>query len=195
MEILNKDSIIILKSRKGYLIHNIRDDLYAEVIYLGKNANLDDYEEVPDEKYLDKIYDELEHLFSCEESLMKIAKIIARQTTDDAQALDIQEFYDEWMYDIQYYKDQYVRYREVLYKILVDHVSQKTWKPDVTPSLYAKVLIDPTGETILDWVQPDSTNPYMVGDKVKFEDHIYESLIDNNVWSPAAYPAAWKLIE
>ena len=56
------------------------------------------------------------------------------------------------------------------------------------------MLTDPTGETILEWKQPSSTNPYMKGDKVIFEGKTYESLIDNNVWSPAAYPAGWKNI-
>jgi hypothetical protein len=35
----------------------------------------------------------------------------------------------------------------------------------------------------------------MMGDKVMFEGHIYESVINNNIWSPAAYPAGWSLIE
>ena len=50
-----------------------------------------------------------------------------------------------------------------------------------------------TGE-ILEWGQPDSTNAYSIGDKVLFEGATYESLIDNNVWSPADYPAGWNLI-
>lgn len=195
MEVINNGSLTILKSKKGYLIHNLRDDSYTEVIYLGKNTNLDDYEEVPDENYLDRIYNDLEHLLTYEESLIKIAKLVAKQVTDDTQALDIQEFYEEWVSETEYQKDQYIRYHEVLYKVLADHTSQKTWKPDITPSLYTKVLTDPTGETVLDWVQPDSTNAYMKGDRVKFEEHIYESLIDNNIWSPSAYPSGWQLIE
>ena len=55
--------------------------------------------------------------------------------------------------------------------------------------------MDPTGDTVLDWEQPDSTNGYMVGDKVKFEGHIYVSIIDNNIWSPTAYPEGWELVE
>jgi hypothetical protein len=34
----------------------------------------------------------------------------------------------------------------------------------------------------------------MIGDKVSFEGKNYESLINNNVWSPAVYPAGWKEI-
>ena len=52
-----------------------------------------------------------------------------------------------------------------------------------------------TDGSIPEWVQPDSTNAYMKGDKVKYNEHIYESLIDNNIWSPDGYPAGWQLIE
>ena len=60
--------------------------------------------------------------------------------------------------------------------------------------MWALILI-PDPEVIPDWVQPDSTNAYTKGDKVRFEGKVYESLIDNNVWSPAAYPAGWKEVE
>jgi hypothetical protein len=38
----------------------------------------------------------------------------------------------------------------------------------------------------------------MIGDKVHYptiEDSVYESTIDNNVWSPVSYPQGWKLVE
>jgi hypothetical protein len=54
----------------------------------------------------------------------------------------------------------------------------------------AKVLI-PDANVIPEWEQPDSTNPYMKGDRVMFNGEVYESAIDNNVWSPAAYPGGW----
>lgn len=74
-----------------------------------------------------------------------------------------------------------------------DHTSQEGWTPTSVPSLFAKVLTS-EGE-ILEWEQPSSTNPYMKGDKVKYNGKIYESVIDNNVWSPDGYPAGWKLVE
>ena len=80
----------------------------------------------------------------------------------------------------------------MLYKVLQAHTVQESWTPTDAHSLFAKVLTDPTGETILDWEQPDSTNPYMIGDKVMFEGKVYQSVIDNNVWSPASYPQGWK---
>lgn len=84
-----------------------------------------------------------------------------------------------------------IEHNESLYTVLQSHQSQEDWTPDVSPSLFAPLLTSPTGE-VLEWVQPDSTNPYMKGDRVLWTDgKTYESLIDNNVWSPEAYPAGW----
>jgi len=32
----------------------------------------------------------------------------------------------------------------------------------------------------------------MTGDKVMFDGKVYESVIDNNIWSPIAYPSGWR---
>ena len=125
--------------------------------------------------------------------LVKMAIKQARQITDDAEALEVQMLYKDWTKQIgkPLAVGEYINYEGVLYKVLQAHTVQESWTPTGAPSLFAKVLVDPTGETILDWEQPDSTNPYMKGDKVKFEGKIYQSLIDNNVWSPSAYPTGW----
>lgn len=130
-------------------------------------------------------------------AIMKLAVKQARQVQDDAEALSLQILYKQWNKQVgkELQVGEYVNHNNVLYKVLQQHTVQDNWAPDVSPSLFAKVLVDPTGDTVLDWEQPDSTNGYMVGDKVKFEGHIYESLIDNNVWSPIAYPAGWELVE
>lgn len=195
MDIINKQNVIIIKSKNGYILHNTVTDEYTDTVYLTSKSNINEYEEVPDPDYMNKIYDMLEILMKNEKLLNKIAKIVADEITDDKQAYDIQDIYDDWGIGIFYKKNQYVIYHTILYKVLSDHISQRDWKPDKTHSLYAKVLIDPTGETIPEWVQPDSTNAYMTGDKVNYEGYVYESTIDNNVWSPAEYPAGWKLVE
>lgn len=111
----------------------------------------------------------------------------------DEDALEVPMLFPRWKADVAYAAGDRVYYEGTLYKVLIAHTSQADWTPDVAPSLFAEVLI-PDPEVIPDWVQPDSTNPYMKGDKVRFKDDIYESLIDNNVWSPADYPAGWQLI-
>ncbi len=78
-----------------------------------------------------------------------------------------------------------VEHNEALYKVLQSHQSQEDWTPDVSPSLFAPLLTSPTGE-VLEWVQPDSTNPYMKGDKVTHNGKTWESMVDVNTWEPGA---------
>jgi len=119
----------------------------------------------------------------------------AALSLDDTDALEAKELFPVWSgASIEYKVNDRVRYDSILYKCLQQHTSQDGWTPVVAASLWAKVLI-PDPEVIPDWEQPSSTNPYMRGDKVRFDGHIYESAIDNNIWSPAAYPNGWQLIE
>ena len=111
----------------------------------------------------------------------------------DEDALEAVQLFPTWSSDQNYEKDMRVIYEGTLYKCLQTHTSQAAWTPTAAPSLWAKVLI-PDENVIPEWEQPDSTNPYMIGDKVIFEGKVYESLINNNVWSPATYPGGWKEI-
>ena len=114
---------------------------------------------------------------------------------DDSVAEKIPEVFPAWDGNGKAYKTgDRVQYNGVLYKVLQDHTSQSTWTPTDAPSLFAKVLTSTDG-TPSEWQQPDSTNPYMKGDKVLYNGKIYESIIDNNVWSPEAYPSGWQEIE
>lgn len=109
----------------------------------------------------------------------------------DEDALEAVDLFAKWdpahgVYNV----DDRVKYQGILYKCLQMHNAQAAWAPTDAPSLWAKVLI-PDENVIPEWEQPDSTNAYMRGDKVSFEGKVYESAIDNNIWSPAAYPAGW----
>lgn len=115
----------------------------------------------------------------------------ASVSLEDADALGAMELFPVWQTNIDYAAGDRVRYGGVLYRCLQGHEAQDTWTPADAPSLWARVLIPDPGE-IPEWEQPDSTNPYMKGDRVRFEGKIYESLLDNNVWSPADYPAGWQ---
>ena len=108
----------------------------------------------------------------------------------DEQALLVPNVFPLWQVDTQYLVDQRVVFNDILFKVLVQHKSQADWTPSAAPSLFAKVIVGTDGP--LPWQQPDSTNPYMIGDKVIFQDKIYVSKIDNNVWSPIDYPDGWE---
>lgn len=113
------------------------------------------------------------------------ASFVAESFTDE-QALQVPSLYQEWSGDgVTYKADMRVRYSDVLYKVLQEHTSQADWTPDAAPSLFARVLIEDPN-VIPEWIQPDSTNGYMTGDKVSHNGITYESLVDNNVWEPGA---------
>lgn len=60
--------------------------------------------------------------------------------------------------------------------------------------MYTAFGVDESGIPI--WKQPSGAHDaYNKGDKVKYNEKYYESLIDGNVWAPDAYPAGWKEIE
>ena len=97
------------------------------------------------------------------------------------------ELYPAWHGDGRHYTaGSRVRDEGILYAVLQEHDSQPDWAPAAAPALFAKVLI-PDPDVIPEWVQPDSTNPYMTGNRVTHNGKTWESQIDNNVWEPGVY--------
>lgn len=143
---------------------------------------------------------------TAEQAALALSKLQAKSLPNE-YALQVAALYDEWAIGQTYYgPDQEagyagdrVRYKGVLYKVLQGHVSQADWTPDAAPSLYAKVLPGQEGnepeEGYGEWVQPDSTNGYALGDRVSHNGKIWESTFDGaNVWEPGAVgtEALWK---
>lgn len=125
---------------------------------------------------------------------LKCLKMFA-QTLTDEQALEVSLMFDEWKVGKGYTVGDRLLYNGELYKVITSHTSQETWTPDVAPSLFAPIINETIDGSIPEWKQPDSTNAYMIGDRVMFEDKEYESLVDYNVWSPSANPSGWQLVE
>lgn len=131
-------------------------------------------------------------------AMLTQAKINSVANTDE-QALEVQSLYPEWdalEEGVTLKVGERVNYNGLLYNVLQEHQKQATWNPVDAPSLFAQVLIvDPS--VIPEWVQPDSTNPYMKGDKVTHNGNTWESLVDNNVWEPGAIgtETLWKIAE
>lgn len=122
------------------------------------------------------------------EAALRIKPILAKgaQSLGDADALEVKSIYPVWDASSTYALDEKVQYEDVLYKCLQDHTAQETWTPVDADSLWAKVLI-PDADIIPEWEQPESTNPYMAGDKVTHNGVTWVSDIDNNVWEPGVY--------
>lgn len=110
----------------------------------------------------------------------------AANSLPDKDAMEAVQLFPKWSDVTSYVAGDRVQYNNILYVCLQTHTSQSDWTPVAAPSLWAKVLI-PDENTIYEWEQPDSTNPYMKGDKVAHNGKTWVSDIDNNVWEPGAY--------
>lgn len=200
IEINEEDYQLLIGNTDGKV--HIRKEVDGEVVYEEEQPYMPTQDEL-DEQEAAAAKNELQTL-AVNAMMMNLAgdDLVETKNTyqtklrsiSDGAALKMTEVFPHWSGNSkEYVKDDKVLYNDVLYKVLQNHTSQEGWTPTSAPSLFAKVLTS-EGE-ILDWEQPDSTNPYMKGDKVKFNGKIYESLIDNNVWSPEAYPQGWKEVE
>lgn len=114
----------------------------------------------------------------------------------DDQAMEVADLYPEWVVMKAYAVDEIVKYgvnadgETQLYKVIQAHTSQEDWKPDVTASLYKAIGFTDDGVSI--WTQPlGSHDAYAKGDVVSFEDQLWISTVDGNVWQPGVY--GWEL--
>ena len=107
----------------------------------------------------------------------------------DEDALQAVELFPQWVVEHAYVVGERLQYNGVLYRVAQAHTSQADWTPDITPALFVVVSLDEWPE----FVQPTGVHDaYNKGDKVTFNSKHYISLIDANVYSPAAYPAGWQ---
>ncbi len=123
-------------------------------------------------------------------ALRPIIEKAVSATLSDTEALEAVSLFPAWASGKSYAADDRVKYDGNLYKCLQAHTSQADWIPTAAHSLWAKVLIPDPGK-ISPWEQPDSTNPYMAGDKVTHNGKMWVSTIDNNVWEPGTVEY-WK---
>lgn len=111
----------------------------------------------------------------------------AAEMLTDAQAAAVPGIYYPWSgAGILYAEGDRRTYNGVLYRCITGHTSQPGWNPADSTGLWTKVLI-PDPSVIPEWEQPDSTNPYSKGDKVRHNGKTWTSDIDGNVWEPGVY--------
>lgn len=118
----------------------------------------------------------------------QLRQLLVKQadSLSDEEIVNVPAFVEKWKAGTSYETGKRLSYNDIVYKVLQTHTSQTDWLPDQTGALYAKVLI-PDSEEIPEWEQPESTNPYMTGDKVRHQNKIWVSDVDNNVWEPGVY--------
>lgn len=126
--------------------------------------------------------------------LYKLRELIEKASASlpDDDALEAVELFPAWAEGKTYAIGDRVRYGDLLYKCVQQHVSQADWTPDATPALWTEVA--KPGEIPV-WRQPTGAqDAYNKGDLVHYpaeSDPVYESEIDANVWAPDV--TGWKL--
>lgn len=176
------------------------DDIYRDGIFYttdGEIENLADY--IPtDSERIDTII--------AENSMYgRVIQMQAMSFTDE-MALEIIDVYPMWTdlsngtiltkteEAVKGTEITKVRYGDHLYRVLTTHAKQADWPPDVTHSLFVRILIDDPS-IITEWEQPNANNAYQHGDKVIHNGKTWESIFDgNNVWEPGVIgtESVWK---
>jgi hypothetical protein len=120
------------------------------------------------------------------------------QTLGDEEALEVATVYPAYRVGVAYKADELLVYGEnnvgdpQLYRVVQAHTSQEDWKPDVTASLYTPIGLNDAGYPI--WSKPTGAHDaYNIGDIVEYNETLYKSLIDGNIYSPDEYPAGWEV--
>ena len=126
-------------------------------------------------------------------------KLVSKSEISVDEYKDIISIYDDWASGVAYSKGQIVKYKDELWEVIQGHSSQSDWTPDSVPALFKSVTAPKTNdgaEIVPDFKQPTGGHDaYKKGDKVKFGGKVYESVIDNNAYSPTAYPQGWKVVD
>lgn len=121
-------------------------------------------------------------------------KMVEKGDIDETTASENANMFISWSENVKYSINTLLQYNGSLYRVLQEHTSQSDWTPDKTPSLYKVLGIGENG--ILEWSQPiSSVDAYNIGNEVMYNGVHYRSTIDNNVWSPEAYPQGWEVVE
>ena len=155
--------------------HDLYDYIYENGTFALDEAGIAEREE-------NKAYDPFEIMAA----LMQQTEIL--DTLPDDVMAHMASYMEEWSGDgVAYVVGDKRQYDDKPYRCLQAHTSQASWNPKDAPSLWARILASADPDNPLPWEQPDSTNPYMKGDRVTHNGKVWESDVDNNVWEPGVY--------
>ena len=131
-----------------------------------------------------------------EANLNATRKLIRVDEISEEELNELVELYEPWKIGMTFTGNDVgtlINYEGQLYKILQPHTTQGDWLPSNTPSLYSEMYPE---EVIGEWKQPQGEHDaYNKGDKVIFNDKVYESTIDANTWSPSEHPQGWEVVK
>lgn len=119
------------------------------------------------------------------------ARMLTRSATDE-EIMNISTFLPHFDPSISYQFKDVIMYKGIPYRALQNIKANSPYTPDTSPSLWKRIGA-PNSQGIYPWIQPvGSSDVYMKGDKVTYNEKTWESIIDNNVWEPGIY--GWNQI-
>lgn len=140
----------------------------------------------------------LEHTEKVVNELIK-QFVLADNLTDEQKELITSQYRKIGVGDMVY-PDEIVNINGELFKYVQPNeveIVTESWLTDAslfTPFLQAET--DDGIPVVEEFKQPTGEHDaYQTGDKVLFDGDVYESIIDNNIWSPVDYPQGWKKVK
>lgn len=128
-----------------------------------------------------------------EQVMEAVKKMLASSAADlsDEEALEVAALYPTWssMIGKEVKAGERYWYDDNLYKVIQPHTVQEDWTPDSVPALFTVVSLEEWPE-IPEVITAES--PWMKGDKGTWKGKHYICQMDNCVWNPDTYPAAWS---
>lgn len=120
-------------------------------------------------------------------------EIVRRAKLPDKVAVKLKSCYPDWEPDEDYEADEVISWEGVLYRLVSDYTSVKQYTPDMDPTHYTPINVDPeTGYDV--WQQPTGAHDaYSFGDKVLYPDadgEVWVSTVEGehtNTWEPGVY--------
>lgn len=179
---------------REFSIFNTDSDYQITVVRLDGQRFF--YEVVPEEleNILEGILIFTNGLKTEKEQASELASEYITEIAPLEKQLELVHLFPEWKPSLSLEVGKRIQHEGILYEVIQSHTTQADWNPDKTPSLFKQLSpVDGVDET-QEWKQPTGAHDaYMTGDRMIYTDEkTYESLIDNNVWSPVDYPTGWK---
>ena len=112
---------------------------------------------------------------------------------DDALANVPAEAFEVWDAASYFKIGQVVAHNNQLYRCIQGHSAQAGWTPDAVPALWRALGVTPGDpDAVPDWIQPlGGHDAYNIGDRVRYNDTIWECQVNGCVWAPGAVAGQW----
>lgn len=120
--------------------------------------------------------------------------VLGAAQLEDRDASLTPEFFDSLQYNGELVKvGTRINWNGILKRAAVDLWDTKENDPDNAPTLWEDILYKNGIRIIPETITVGTM--FMKDELGYWGDDLYKSLIDNNVWTPVAYPAGWTRVQ